>query len=110
MKLLLDHAMKESEEEHQFGYLPEMCCNSPVQLGALTSESFSKRMIITANLIVDTHRLCLNNDMINTLIVLRMNKKFMDRVRSKNILSSMMFDNIESNKIAKVYFLSLFLF
>ena len=60
-----------------------MCCNSPIQLGALTSEIFSERMISAANVLVDAHRIHLNDDMIDKLIVLRMNKKFIDRVRSK---------------------------
>ena len=93
MKILLDHLIRESGEERQFGRLPGMCCDSPCQLGALTSECFSKRMISTANLIVDTHRLRLNDDMIDKLIVLRMNKRFMERVRSKNVFSSAMFGN-----------------
>ena len=78
MKTLLDRMIKESGEECKFGYLPEMCCNSPVQLGALTSENFSERMISAANLLVDTHRLHLNDDMIDKIIFLRMNKKFID--------------------------------
>ena len=41
-----------------------MCCNSAVQLGALTSESFSERMISAAILLVDTYRLHLNDEMI----------------------------------------------
>ena len=54
------------------------------------------------NLLADTHRLHLNNDMIDKLILSRMNNKFMDRIRSKNAISTMQFENIESNKRAKV--------
>ena len=102
MKILLDHLIQESGEECQFGHLPEMCCNSPSQLSVLTSESFSERIISTANLLVETHRLHLNDDMIDRIIVLRMNKRFMERVRSKNIFSSVMFGNIMSGESAKV--------
>ena len=83
MKALLDHLIKESGEEHKFGCLPEMFYNSPCQLGVLNSESFSERMTSAANLLVDTHWLHLNDDMINKLIILCMNKKFMERVRTK---------------------------
>ena len=102
MKILLDHMIKESGEERQCGCLPEMCCNSPVQLGALTSESFSEIIISAANLVVDIHWLHFNDDMIDKLIVLRANKKLMGIVHSKNVFSSMMFEKIESNKIVKV--------
>ena len=84
MKILLDHVIKESGDERKFGFLPEMCCNSPVQLGVLTSEIFPEIMISADNLLVDTHRLHLNDDMIDKLVVLCVNKKFMDRVRIKN--------------------------
>ena len=67
MKILLGHLIQESEEEHQFGHLPETCCDSPCQLGVLTSESFSKKMISVANLLADTHRIYLNDDMIDKL-------------------------------------------
>ena len=60
-----------------------MCTKSPVQLGALTSESFSERMTSSANLLVDAHRLKFGDDMIDELVVLNMNNKFMDRTRSK---------------------------
>ena len=79
-----------------------MCCNNPPQLGTLTSEIFSETMASAANLFVDIHRLHLNDDMIDKLIALRVDKTFMDRFRSKNVVSSTMFDDVESNKIAKV--------
>ena len=69
MKILLDHLIQESREERKFGCLPEMCSNSTYQLGTLTSERFSERMISLANLLLDTHRLHLNDDMIDKLIV-----------------------------------------
>ena len=98
VKNLQDHVIKESEEERKFGFLPETCCNFPLQLGALISESFSERMISAANLLVDTHRLHLNNEMSDKLIALRTKKKFIDRIRSKNAISAMQFEKIESNK------------
>ena len=64
--------IQESGEERQFACLPEIYCNSLVQLGVLTSESFSERTISTANLLVDTHRLNLNDDIIDKRVVLRM--------------------------------------
>ena len=42
VKILIDHVIKESGEERKFGCLPVVCRNPPVQLRALTSESFLK--------------------------------------------------------------------
>ena len=102
MKIILDRLIQESGEERYFGHLSEKCCASPCQLGVLTSESFSSRMISVANLLVDTHRLHLNYDMIDNLIVSRMNKRFIERFRSKTLFSSVMFGNILSDDSAKV--------
>ena len=101
IKTLLDHVTEVSGEERRFGCLPEMCSNSPVQLGALTSKSFSERMMSATNLLVDTHRLRFGDDMIDKLIALRINKKFMDRIRSKNIFSTMQFENMDASESIK---------
>ena len=102
MKVLLDNLIQESEEERQFVYLPEMCSNSPCQLCVLTSENFSDRMKSTANLLVETHRLHLNDDMINKLIVSRMNKRFIELVRSNKVFPSAMFGNNLSDESVKI--------
>ena len=101
-KILLDHMTEVSGEERRFGCLLETCSNSPVQLGALTSESFSERMMSAANLLVHTHRLRFGDDMIDKLIALRMNKKFMDKICSKNVFSTIQFENMDTNKRIKV--------
>ena len=95
MKTLLDHMIKDSGEERKFVLLPEMCYNSPVKLGTLTSESFSENMMSASDLLVDAHRLDLDYYMVDKLIALHMNKRFMDRVRIK-FFSSIMFENVES--------------
>ena len=91
MKVVLEYMSKVSGSERKFGYLPEMCTKSPVQLGALTSDSFSERMISSTNVLVDTHHVNFGDDVIDKLIVLRMNKKFMGVMRSKTIFSTMKF-------------------
>ena len=101
MKMLLDHMTEVSGEERRFGNLPVMCSNSPVQIGEYALESFSERMASAANLLVDTHRLRFGDDMINKIVTLRMNKKFMDRIRSKNVFSTMQFENMDANKSVK---------
>ena len=81
---------------------PEMCAKSPVQLGALTSESFSERMIINTNLLVDPHCLKFGDDMIDKLVVSRMSKTFVDRVRNKKSCATMNFKNMDSTARDKV--------
>ena len=71
--------------------VPNLLCN-----GALTSDSFSERMISNANLLVDPHRLKFGDEMIDKLVVLRMNKKFMDRLRITKAHATMNFDNADS--------------
>ena len=83
MKVLMDYLIEESGEEYKFGHLTEMCCNSPCKLGTLTSESFSERMKSVHNLLVNTHRIHLDDEMTDKIIVLRMSKRFMERVRTK---------------------------
>ena len=59
-------------------------------------------MVSADNLMVDTNRLRFGNDMIDKLIVLRMNKKFMDRMRSKTTFATMTFETMDANKRIKV--------
>ena len=73
-----------------------------MQLGALTSENFSERMTSSADLLVEKNHLKFGNDMIDKLITLCMNKKFMDRMRSKTNFATMMFETMDANKRSKV--------
>ena len=52
-----------------------MRSNYAYYLGVLTSESFSERMISVENLLVDAHQIRLDNDNIDKMVVLRMNKR-----------------------------------
>ena len=63
----MKHLMEENIEHRQFGHLPYMCSSSPYELGTLKSESFSKRMISAANLLVDAHRTRLDHDNIDKI-------------------------------------------
>ena len=58
----------------------------------------SERMTSAANLLVDTHRLHLNDEITDKVIVLRVNKIFMKIVRTKKAFSSVMYSNILSDK------------
>ena len=67
-----------------------------------TSESFSERMTSAVNLLIDTYRFHLNDEMIDKMIASRVSKRFMERVRTKYNFSSVMFGNILSDASAKV--------
>ena len=70
MQILMDHSIEESGEHRKCGYLPDVCCNSPCQIGELASDFFSERMISAANLLVDTYRIRLGHAHIDKLIFL----------------------------------------
>ena len=65
-------------------------------------------MVSAANLLTDAHRLHLNDDMIDKLIMLLIRKKLMDRIRNKNVFSITQFENIDSIKRIKVLFVIIF--
>ena len=67
MKTLMEHLIEEHGELRKFRCLLDVCINSLCQLGALTSESFSKRMISAVNLLVDVHRIRLDHENIDKI-------------------------------------------
>jgi len=71
------------ENNNTFGYLPMMCHLSPCQLGALNAQSFVERMNSCAKLIVGEKRTNLKHELIDKLVILRMNHKFMIYCRGK---------------------------
>ena len=103
VKKLMEHVVEKNGDDRVFGHLPDMCKNLPCQLGALTSESFSERMISAANLLVTTHRLHLDHDTVDKMVVLRMNERFMDGMRRKEAFTSIRFKDVlaEENYVSK---------
>lgn len=79
MQTIMENSLEESGEHRKFGHLPGACCNSPFQSWALTSESFSERMISEANLLVDAHHIYSGHDFIDKMIVLCMKKRLKER-------------------------------
>ena len=75
-----------------------MCRNYPYQLGALTSDSFSERMISASSVLVDTHRIRLDHDIIDKMVALRINKRYMERARFKEALTSIVFHDVFSDE------------
>ena len=61
-----------------------MCRLSPCQLVALNAQSFVERMNSCAKLIVGEKRTGLKHELIDKLVILRMNLKFMIYCRGKH--------------------------
>ena len=73
------------ENNNTFGYLPMMCHLSPCQFGALTNaQSFVERMNSCAKLIIGEKRTNLRHKLIDKLVILCMNLKFMIYCRGKH--------------------------
>jgi len=70
-----------NKDRAQFGFIPFIASCSEGQLGALNSESYAERTISCANLTVDTGNTGLNHADVERLIVLRMNRDFMECMR-----------------------------
>ena len=64
-------------------------------------------MTSSTNLLIDTHRLEFDDDMIDKLIVLRVNKKFMEIMRSKTTFATMTFEAMDASERIKFKFCSL---
>jgi len=76
-----------SDNANVFGYLPLMCRLSPCQLGALNAQSFVERMNSCAKLVMGEKRTRLRHDLIDKLVVLRMNRNFVDYCRKKGSIA-----------------------
>ena len=77
MKPLMDWIVKRNSDMNgSLGYLPAMCRNSVCQLGALNSQSFVERMNSAANLIATKRISNLADELIDKLVVIRMNQNF----------------------------------
>ena len=66
------------ENNNVFGHLHNMMCRlSPCQLGALNALSFVERVNSCAKLIVSDKRTSLKHELIDKLVILRVNLNFM---------------------------------
>ena len=86
MKLDLKPLMKEINDYNKankncLGYLPLMVNSSKCQLGALNAQSFAERIISAANLILTKDRSSTDMHLLDMMVTIRMNRRFMEQVR-----------------------------
>jgi len=79
VKILMREAILVSKSDNDcVGLLPHMAIVSKFQLEALLSQSFAERMNSTGNNIFRDNRGKLDHEMTDKLVVLRMNRNFME--------------------------------
>ena len=64
-----------------YGYIPLMASCSSGQLGALSAESYCERILSCANNVIDKGNTLLGDEELERLVVLRMNRDFMQFMR-----------------------------
>jgi hypothetical protein len=75
--LAVEAKKKGGEPVFTFGLLPLLASCSEGQIGALNAESFAERIISGANLVMTDGNTLLDDKLLEMLVVLRMNRKFM---------------------------------
>lgn len=82
MKILMRDALLVRKSDNDcFGLLPHMASVSKFQLGPLLSQSFAEQLNSAGKNIVRDNRGKLDHEMIDKLVVLRMNRNFMEFCR-----------------------------
>ena len=74
---------KKIHGNEKYGFLPDMARASRGNVGALGAESFCERVISAANIVMTKGNKLLDNEELDMLVVLRMNRDFMDWAREK---------------------------
>lgn len=67
-----------------YGWIPRMAAASWGQIGALNAESFCERALRAAGHVLDEGNTLLDNDELEKLVILRMNRSFMQFMRSNH--------------------------
>ena len=73
--------MLNDPERKRYGFIPLMASCSRGELGALNAESFSERMLSCANDVMDEGNTLLSDAEVEMLVLLRMNREFMEYMR-----------------------------
>ena len=73
--------MEDIREKHHCGLLPFMMKSLRGQLGALNAESYSEHINSASQIVMDEGNCRMGCDMLNKLVTLCMNRKFMESCR-----------------------------
>ena len=79
--VLKTHFIEQDPDRAFFGYLPKMATTSQGSIGALLFASFCERINSYANQVLTSGNSSLGPALIDKIVVLRMNKKFMKFMR-----------------------------
>ena len=73
----------ESDEDGKlYGHIPLMASSSPYEIGALNAESYCERVLRCAGHILTEGNTLLSDSKLEKLVILRMNRKFMEFMRA----------------------------
>ena len=81
MGTLYNEIIIEDATRKKHGTIPLLAGCSDAQIGALKAESFAERIISGANLVMGKGNTLLSDKYLEMLVVLRMNRKFMEDMR-----------------------------
>ena len=81
--VLKTYFIEQDQNRALFGYLPKMATTCEGSIGALLSASFCERINSCANQIVTTGNTSLGDDLVDKMVVLRMNRNFMKFMQLK---------------------------
>jgi hypothetical protein len=73
--------ISEDVDRAKYGFLPMLAWSGDGQLGTLNAESFADRIISGANPVMNDGNTLLGNKYLEMMVVLRMNRKFMEFMR-----------------------------
>ena len=80
-KVDLKVLMEDIRETHHCGLLPFMMKSSRGHLGALNAESYSEHINSVSQIFIDEGNSSMGCDVLNKLVTLRINRKFMESCR-----------------------------
>lgn len=69
--------LKTDPDRSHFGFMPHLASSSTGEIGALSAESYSERIISAANVTMTDANTRMKDDVLEMLVVLRMNREFM---------------------------------
>ena len=81
MGKVYNHVAQNDAGRQVYGYIPLMASCSSGQLGALSAESYCERILSCANNVIDKGNTLLGDEELEMLVVLRMNREFMQFMR-----------------------------